>query len=156
MPVLKNALRVLNTLLCVLLVLLLGANIYTIAARAFTHKPQPEINVHDLIVVREQEEYTIGDVITYENGDSVVTHRIVGRSGSCFITRGDNNNTNDLYPVAESAVVGKVVLSVPRAGLFVEYLRTPLGMCCMVFIGLLLIEIPYLLQKSKAKAKGNN
>lgn len=170
MPVIKTAARVLNALLCAVLALLLCANLYTMAARSITHKPQPdifgwswavvisgsmepEISVHDLIVVRRQDVYAVGDVITYENGDSVVTHRIVDSQGSDFITRGDANNTNDLFPVAEDAVVGKVVYVIPRLGLFIEYLRTPLGMCCVVFTGLLLIEIPYLLRRGR-KDKG--
>ena len=170
MSVIRFVGRALNAVLCVLLGLLLVANLYTIAVRNIKGTPQPavlgwswavvisgsmepEIGVHDLVVVHRQPEYSNGDIITYESGDSVVTHRITGKTAEGFITRGDANNAYDLYPVAEDAVVGKVVYVIPRVGLFIEYLRTPLGMCCMVFIGLLLIEIPWLLQKG-SKSKG--
>lgn len=173
MSMIKTAGRVLNALLCTVLALLLFANLYTMAARAITRRPQPdifgwswavvvsgsmepEISVNDLIIVHEQDEYAVGDIVTYENGDSVVTHRIVEHRGDSFITRGDANNTNDLYPVSREAVVGKVLDTIPRAGLFIQYLRTPLGMCCMVLIGLLLIEIPWLLQKGSNTKGGRH
>ena len=170
MSVIKSIFRILNALLCIVLALLLCANIYTIIVRNIRGEIQPavlgwswavvvsgsmepEISVHDLVVVHRQDQYYPGDIITYRSGSSVVTHRIVEHSAEGFVTRGDSNNTNDLYPVAESDVVGEVVFVIPRLGLFIEYLRTPMGMCGMLFMGLLLIEIPWLLQKD-SKAKG--
>ena len=166
MAILKTAGRIFSYVLTVCLALALAANLYTIGVRYFTGKPQPavfgwswavvisgsmepEIQVNDLIIVREQDSYGIGDIITYENGSSVVTHRIAGKTDDGFITRGDSNNTEDKLPVPQDSVVGKVVHAVPKIGLMIEYLRTPLGMTCLVLIGVLLIEIPYLLEKRK-------
>ena len=171
MAVIKTAGRVLSAVLTVLLALLLIANLYTIAVRSITGKPQPavfgwswavvisgsmepEISVNDLIVVREQDSYHVGDIITYESGSSVVTHRIVAETEQGFTTKGDSNNTEDPKSVPHGAVVGRVVYVIPGIGLLIEYLRTPLGMTCMVLIGFLLIEIPYLRDRRKNEKGG--
>ena len=172
MQVLKKIWRVFGGLLTVVLAILLICNLYSIVVRYIAHTPQPsvfgwswavvisgsmepEISVNDLIVVHKEDNYEIGDVITYENGNSVVTHRIVDKNDEEFITKGDFNNTQDLNPVSKNAVVGKVVFVIPKIGLFIEYLRTPLGMTCMVLIGLLLIEIPYLWDKGESRIVSN-
>ena len=155
------------------LALLLLANLYTIGVRHFTDTPQPavfgwswavvisgsmepNIRVDDLVVVHEEDSYAVGDVITYQSGSSVVTHRIVAQTPNGYTTRGDANNTDDINPVPKSYVIGKVTYVVPGVGLFIQYLRTPLGMTCMVLIGFLLIEIPYLLDKRKNEEGGRS
>ena len=166
MRTLKTLVRVLNGLLTALLALLLLCNLYTIAARHITGSPQPavfgwswavvisgsmepEISVHDLVIVHEEDSYAIGDVITYEYENAVVTHHIIADTPEGYITKGEANNTEDRFPVARSAVVGKVAFVLPRIGLVIEFLKTPLGMTCLVLIGFLLIEIPYLLDKRR-------
>lgn len=173
MRVLKIIGRILNGLFTALLAFVLLCNLYTIAARHITGSPQPavfgwswavvisgsmspEIEVNDLVVVHAEETYSVGDVITYENGDSVVTHRIVDETIDGFITKGDANNTEDMFPVPASAVVGKVACVLSGVGLYIGYLKTPLGMLCMLLIGFLLIEIPYLLDKRKNEEGGSS
>lgn len=158
--------RILNWLLTVLLAIVLACNLYAVGVRYITGTPQPavfgwswavvisgsmepEIGIDALIIVHEEDSYAVGDVITYENGNSVVTHRIIAQAPEGYITKGDANNTEDQFPVAHSAVVGKVACVVPKVGLLIGYLKTPLGMTCLVLIGFLLIEIPYLVNKRK-------
>ena len=74
----------------------------------------------------------------------MVTHRITGTADGGSITKGDANNTEDMGVAAPKDIRGKVVLRVPGFGLFIEKLRTPLGMTLIVFAGLALIEIPRL------------
>jgi len=112
--------------------------------------------VNDMVVVHEEDTYAVGDIITYESGDSVVTHRIIAETAEGYTTKGDHNNTEDMYPVPKNSVIGKVAYVVPGVGLFIQYLRSPLGMTCMVLIGFLLIEIPYLLDKRKNEKGGRS
>ena len=72
----------------------------------------------------------------------------------CYITRGDANNTADREPVARENVVGRVVLVIPRVGAVIGFLRTPLGMCLLLFIGLAMIELPVLLRERGEKSDG--
>lgn len=163
--------RVLSWLITALLAIILICNLYTIGVRYFTGVPQPsvfgwswavvisgsmepEIRVNDMVVVHEEDSYSVGDIITYENGDSVVTHRIIAENTEGYTTKGDHNNTEDMYPVPKDSVIGRVAYVVPGIGLFIQFLRTPLGMTCLVLIGLLLIEIPYLLDKRKNEEGG--
>jgi len=164
---------VFSWLITALLAIILICNFYTIAVRHFTGAPQPavfgwswavvvsgsmepEIRVNDIVIVHEENNYAVGDIITYESGDSVVTHRIVAETDRGYTTKGDHNNTEDMYPVPRSSVVGKVACVVPGVGLLIRYLKSPLGMTCMVLIGFLLIEIPYLLDKRKIEKGGRN
>ena len=39
-----------------------------------------------------------GDIITFHNGDTVVTHRVVKKEKDIFITKGDANKTEDPVP----------------------------------------------------------
>lgn len=163
--------KLLSRLLTALLAIILLCNLYTIAARHFTGALQPdvfgwswavvisgsmepEIKVNDLVIVHEEESYTVGDIIAYESGSSVVTHRIVAESEMGYTTQGDFNNAADSRPVPKAAVVGRVVHVVPKVGLLLEYLRTPLGMTCMVLVGFLLIEIPYITDKYRKEQGG--
>lgn len=165
--------RVLSWLITALLAIILICNLYTIGARYFTGDPQPsvfgwswavvisgsmepEIRVNDMVVVHEEDSYFVGDIITYESGESVVTHRIIAENAESYTTKGDHNNTEDMFPVPKDSVIGRVAYVVPGIGLFIQYLRTPLGMTCMVLIGFLLIEIPYLLDKRKNEKGGRS
>lgn len=155
----SKPLRVLSAIVTVILALLLAANVYVIAARAVTGEPQPTvfgfsaavvvtgsmspaIEPGDLVVCRRSADYAVGDVITFRSGASLVTHRIVGSAENGYITQGDANNVADADPVPRGAVVGKVVFTVPKLGIFIEKLRTPLGMTVLVLIGFALIELP--------------
>ncbi len=161
----KSAIKTLWNLfqaaLIVLLVLILAGSLYM----KFTNSPsvlgwswleilsgsmEPEIGLDDLIVNKAQDSYQVGDIITYQNGSSLTTHRIVGEAENGFITKGDANNTVDTTPVTRDRIVGKVVFTIPRAGLVLGWLRTPMGMLCMVLTGLCFLEIPYLLEKRKS------
>lgn len=154
----KRVGRIIHWSLTAFLALLLIANLYTIAARQITGEPQPDvfgwswavvisgsmepaIHVNDLIIVRKQNTYAVGDIISFTDGNSVVTHRIVEKGDGYYITRGDANNKAD-EPVPQEMVIGKVRATVPRVGLVIEYLRTPLGMLGILLLGLLLIKIP--------------
>ncbi len=155
-------------LLTVLLAMLLTFNLYTIIAKAATGNPQstvfgysaavvvsgsmePTISVNDMVVSRSQEQYAVGDIVTFVSGDSLVTHRIVEETEGGFITKGDANNTEDMEPLSPDQIVGKVVWSIPAIGIVLEYLKTPLGMLCLILIGFLLIAAPGWCERRQAK-----
>lgn len=165
--------RILSIFVVVLLALVILCNLYLIAARKIFGKTQPtifgystavvvsgsmsgSIEIDDLIITRRTENYVAGDVITYMSGNTLVTHRIVRETPEGFITKGDANNVEDREPIAHEVIVGKVVAVIPGVGRWIGFLRTPLGMCCLVLIGFLLIEIPVLLKRQKKITTGGN
>ncbi len=82
------------------------------------------IEVDDAVLVKIGSEYNSGDVITYQNGDDFITHRVVSIGKDTIITKGDANNVND-NPVDKNAVLGKVVKVLPRLGVWKKVLLTP-------------------------------
>ncbi|MBQ4564449.1 MAG: signal peptidase I [Lachnospiraceae bacterium] len=145
--------------LTIVLAVVLGCNLYTIVKRTVTGETLPtvfgyataivisgsmsgEIEVDDLVIIHRQDSYAIDQIITFEAKDKVVTHRIVGETADGFVTKGDANNTEDEEPVQMDRIIGRVVMVVPQVGKYIEQMRSPLGMLCMVLIGFLLIELP--------------
>lgn len=171
MRLIRGFFKVLGWCFTALVAVLLTCNVYTIGARylagnahpeifgwswaiVISGSMEPEIGVNDLVVIHEEDGYGVGDVITFHSGSVIVTHRIVEENQDGFTTRGDANNTEDKALTKHEDVIGRVVWVIPGIGRFVEYLRTPLGMTCMVLIGFLLIEIPYLVQRGGEDDEG--
>lgn len=94
---------------------------------------EPTIPVASVVLVERQDEYQMGDIITFSQPgrDNLVTHRIVditqqGRVQS-FTTKGDANNTDDNQLIPSMNVHGKVLYYVPYLGELVAFVQTPLG-----------------------------
>ncbi len=104
----------------------------------------PVISPGDLLVIRERPAYHENDIITYDWGRSLVTHRIVGVEDGYFRTKGDSNNVADAKLVAPAQVHGRVVARIPGVGRLFLFLRSPLGILILVIAGILIIELPYL------------
>lgn len=173
MKTLKVLGRILSIAITVILGLLLAFNLYTIVARFITKELQPDvfgfstavvisgsmsdsIEVNDMVVIHRQEGYEIGDVVTFETDGSLVTHRIIDRTDRGFVTKGDANNSPDLDPVQQEQIVGRVILVVPKIGKAIEFMRTPLGMTCLVLVGFALIEIPALVRRKTEETGGES
>lgn len=63
-----------------------------------------------------------GDIIAFKSGDgqgATVTHRAVkiSEDGNTIITKGDNNEVEDLAPLKPEHVIGKYKLCIPKIGL---------------------------------------
>src|SRR6266498_1989012 len=54
---------------------------------------EPTLPVGSLIVAKKQSHYQVGDVITFKQGNSFVTHRINNIENGAFQTKGDANKT---------------------------------------------------------------
>ena len=83
----------------------------------------PTLHNGDLVVVKRQSSYRIGDPVAYRiprgefGAGALVVHRLIGGNGSAgFITRGDNRNINDSWHPRTQDVVGRVRLDLPGAG----------------------------------------
>lgn len=166
LKVLKIALKAVQMAVMVVLAVLIIFNLYIIASKKITGSisadflgfsvavvssgsMEPEISVDDMIVIKEQKDYQKGDIITFERDGSLITHRIIEKSENSYMTKGDANNAPDTKEVDFDDVVGKTVFVIPEAGRVIYYLRTPLGMVCIVFAGLLLLELSVLFNKKK-------
>lgn len=118
------------------------------AATVLSGSMEPEFSRGDLIVVKESDTYELNDIVVFQDGASLVVHRIIDMEGSTVTTKGDANNTAD-EPVDISAVKGKVLFFIPYAGDVVSFLKTPVGTFCIIAAAIALIEIPRILEKKK-------
>jgi signal peptidase I len=92
---------------------------------------RPTLLAGDLVVVRHQRHYRVGQVVTYRipsgefRGQRII-HRIVGGSeADGFVMRGDNKPDADLWHPRAADVVGRRVLRLPGFGRALLFLRSP-------------------------------
>ena len=159
---LKDAFRLLLLILCGMI---LGVNVYLAnanrlagnqlpmpfgygAAVVLSGSMEPEFSEGDLIIVNETDVYEINDIVVFQDGNSLVVHRIINIEGETITTKGDANNTPD-EPINVSTIKGKVLFWIPSAGSVVGFLKTQVGVLCIVAAAIALIEIPHRNEKKK-------
>ena len=159
---LKGSFRLLLLILCGLI---LGINVYLAnanslvgnqlpmpfgygAAVVLSGSMEPEFSEGDLIVVKETDNYNENDIVVFQDGNSLVVHRIINIDGKTITTKGDANKTAD-EPIIISAVKGKVLFWIPFVGNVVECVKTPIGTICIIAAAIALIEIPRRNEKKK-------
>ncbi len=93
----------------------------------------PDFRLGDLVLVREQPYYRIGDIVAYRHPDiGLVFHRIVGQDeAGRFVLRGDHNGWQDSYHPTEGEIVGRFWLRWPGAGNWLRKMRSPLWMALL-------------------------
>ena len=65
----------------------------------------------------------IGDIVTYQVGETRVTHRVIRKEKEKYITKGDANDREDALPVSESQIRGTVVFALPWLGYLAALLK---------------------------------
>ena len=112
------------------------------AAMVLTGSMEPTFSAGDLIVVKEKsEDFAVGDIVVYQDIGSLIVHRIVSVGEETVVTRGDANNADDA-PIDISAIEGKVIFWIPYGGHVVSFLKTPVGIICIIAAAIALVEIP--------------
>ena len=83
---------------------------------------EPTLHIGDLIIIKEinAEELKTGDIITFMEGNSAVTHRIIeiiNENGKfSYKTKGDANDTNDNELVKQENIQGKYIGKIDKIG----------------------------------------
>lgn len=88
---------------------------------------EPRLKAGDLVLVREEPSYEVGEVVAYDSEDlgQIVLHRIVDRAGAAYVFKGDNNGFMDPERPVLSQLIGMEWVHVPYAGRILEPLRVP-------------------------------
>lgn len=84
----------------------------------------PVIYPGDIVLVkRDIDNLKTGDIIQYKSGDIYIFHRITEivekekeKDTYLYITKGDNNSSEDPEPVGIDSIRGRVIYTVPKAG----------------------------------------
>lgn len=99
---------------------------------------EPTISVGSIVYVKSASfnELKKGDIIAYEAGASVVTHRIeaINDADKLITTKGDANETPDFLPVAYVNVIGKVAAHFPVYGYIASWISDTVGKIVLVIL----------------------
>ena len=110
------------------------------------------IEVDDIIFVRLTKNVKPNDIITFKSKDGdIITHRLVKKEGSDYITKGDVNNVTD-EAVSKDQIIGKVSGIVSPS-----FILKSIAVFLIIFIFLALINFDGIVQKyimKNQKTKG--
>lgn len=100
---------------------------------------EPTIKVGDLIIVNTKyDELKENDIITfYDEKGSFVTHRIIEIKDGEYITKGDNNNSEDQGTINKDDIVAKYVTRLNGMGKLMAAFKNPITMIMILVIGIL-------------------
>lgn len=110
---------------------------------------RPTINMGDLVITGPVSAAGVnpGDVVTYELGTNLVTHRVLSLEGVALITKGDDNEDPDPRPVQLSQVRGVYLFRIPFAGYLAGFVQSRTGwflaiiLPAMALVGLIAKDI---------------
>lgn len=107
-----------------------GGSIITISVSG--HSMDPTYAPGDLLVVRHEDSYAVGDIVVYTvpegnpGAGGRIVHRLVGGDReSGWVVKGDNNATIDPWQPHNDEIIGRVWLQVPKVASVFAYLRRP-------------------------------
>lgn len=170
----RIAIKILRGIIAAILLAVIAANLWLGIQQSVLHRDppelfgysqlvvtsgsmEPEFSAGDVILIKEQDSYKLGDVVTFRDvSGALVTHRLVGRTQGQFITKGDANNVEDQELLPPERIVGGLVTYIPAVGQALLFLRTPLGLLLLVLVGFLLIEAPTLLGAMRKRGNGRH
>lgn len=151
----KKARFVLRILMMTVAAVIIGTSVYSINARTLlgnalpmplgigtsvvlSGSMEPTLSVNDLVVVKKADIYEEGDVVIYQERQSLIIHRIVKIDGDSVITKGDANNTED-EPISLSQIKGKLLFSIHAVGSVIRIVKSgPFAAVIIVCIILLM------------------
>ncbi len=77
---------------------------------------EPTLYVGEMVVIQSVKDYSEGDIVVYMRGSTPIIHRIIDKTSSGFIIKGDNNPVADPGIIKKEQIVGRAVLAFPLLG----------------------------------------
>lgn len=166
--------KIISTLICVIIIPIIIINITLLLKSYFnpneipdifgfktfvivSKSMEPTIMTSDAIVVEEvnPEDLKVGDIISFKDGESINTHRIVeiiSENGKKkFRTKGDNNQSVDKELVMTSKIQGKYQFRIKGFGKVIEILNSKVTL--VILLAFLIFILTYQVRISKRKLK---
>lgn len=107
---------------------------------------EDRLSVDDLVIIKATDDYKVNDIVLYQDGDSLVIHRIIEIDGDTVTTKGDANNVAD-EPINKSQIKGVLVYDIAGIGAVVNILKQPISVIIVLATALLLTELSYRKEK---------
>ena len=160
--IIQNVIRV---LLLFIISLIIGITVYSVNAKSLrgdqmpmpfgigisvvlTGSMEPTISTNDLIIVKETNDYEVGDIVVFQDHSSLVVHKIIRIDGEEIVTKGDANNTEDA-PISVKQIKGEVISIIPFFGLMVKFIKSPIGIVLILAGAIVLLRLSYKKEKEE-------
>lgn len=120
---------------------------------------EPTIMTGDAIFVKEvpRDEIEINDIISFQDGGAVTTHRIVEiveeNGVKKYQTKGDNNNAKDRELVNYEEIEGKYQFKINGFGKVIEILKSRVTLVVLILLIVLSYWYSYRLEKRRKERK---
>ncbi len=109
------------------------------------------INIDDYVFVKITKDVSKDDVISFEDNEMIVTHRIIKINDKEIITKGDANNVTD-KPINKEQVIGKVVYIGRDYGKIIKIISEPIVFISF-FITVVLFSLVFSDEKKERSEK---
>lgn len=160
-----------NGVVCIFLVLLTALSVYSVystvssdgeltmiggsaAAVVLTGSMGDYPAAGDIVIIKEQDIYEVGDIITFNLNGMTVTHRIIAIDGDIVTTQGDSNNTAD-DSILISDIYGKVTAVIPKLGYVIAAAQQPNFIAAVISFILLFGVVYYAVEAIKKYKRGS-
>ena len=107
---------------------------------------ESRLSVDDLVIIKATDNYKVNDIVLFQDGNSLVIHRIIEIDGDTVTTKGDANNTAD-EPINKSQIKGVLVYDIAGLGAVVNILKQPVSVFIILVAAFLLTEFSYRKEK---------
>ena len=120
---------------------------------------EPTIMTGDAILVKEvpQDEIKINDIISFTQGETNITHRIVEITEENGIkryhTKGDNNNTEDKQKTTYKQIEGKYQFKINQFGIVTEILKSKVTLLILITMMIVIHYYKRKIEDKKQKRK---
>ena len=107
---------------------------------------ESRLSVDDLVIIKATDNYKVNDIVLFQDGNSLVIHRIIEIDGDTVTTKGDANNVAD-EPINKSQIKGVLVYDIAGLGAVVNILKQPVSVFIILAAAFLLTEFSYRKEK---------
>jgi signal peptidase I len=111
-----------------------GFGIYIVKSGSMS----PVINTGDIVFTRPQDDILgyvkPGQIITFQSGEILITHRAVAIENGMIKTKGDANEDTDWSCVSPSEIKGIYLFKIPVIGLITNVLHSRLGWFLIIVV----------------------
>ena len=112
---------------------IIGYRSYTVLSGSM----EPKFYPGDIVITKHKNktDIKINDIVTYRDNDGVIiTHRIIEEIPEGYITKGDNNNVEDVDILTKENIIGEVKFSIPKIGYVMNFLSNPMVIAAEMII----------------------
>lgn len=120
---------------------------------------EPTIMKEDAILVKEvkQEDIKVNDIISFRQGDTNVTHRVVEieeeNGTKKYTTKGDNNHIEDKEKITYEQIEGKYQFKINQFGIMIEILKSKMTLMILILIIIFIYLYKHNMERKRKKRK---